>query len=253
MYKKRDTKRVLFLSDMHCGHRWGLTPPRWQTTTIQERFWDWFVKTVRAASPVDVLIVNGDAIDGRGDKNGSVEQITTDRLTQVEMAAEAIRTVDAKTIRIVAGTEYHVGPQEDFELALADRVGGKFSDVLSAEINGTRFSVRHKVGGSSIPHGRATSVMREYLWETYESELRDRDRADVIVRSHVHYFIHVRNSLGEMLITPCLQLGSNFGRRKCSGVSDVGIVYYDCFPGGDRCLTANLLQSPPALSRTEKL
>lgn len=22
-----DAKRVLFLSDMHCGHKWGLVPP----------------------------------------------------------------------------------------------------------------------------------------------------------------------------------------------------------------------------------
>lgn len=125
---------------------------------------------------VDLLVVNGDSIDGRGDKNGSVEQITTDRLVQVEMAAEAIRAVDAVAIRIVAGTEYHVGPKEDFEKALADRVDGEFTDRLAVEVNGTRFSVRHKVGGSSIPHGRATALLREHLWEVYESALRDRDR-----------------------------------------------------------------------------
>jgi hypothetical protein len=87
-------KRVLIMSDLHCGHRVGLTPPDWQYRPgvrskwrkIQQACWNWYANEIEEAGPFDVVIVNGDAIDGRGERSGGTELLTTDRHEQVEIA-----------------------------------------------------------------------------------------------------------------------------------------------------------------------
>ena len=76
-------KRVVALGDFHCGHRVGLTPPDFQWhapdsaahiwkkyTDIQDEAWGWYIGKVKALRPVDVLLVSGDCIDGRGERSG---------------------------------------------------------------------------------------------------------------------------------------------------------------------------------------
>lgn len=85
--------RLVIISDLHCGHRAGLTPPGWQTpleapdrlaayARQQRVMWSWYAATIAALQPIDVLVANGDAIDGRGSRSGGTELITTDLSAQ---------------------------------------------------------------------------------------------------------------------------------------------------------------------------
>ena len=78
-------KRIAVISDLHCGHVVGLTPPRWQSAVglvgekiaaMQKTLWDLYTEEMDAIKPIDVLIVNGDCIDGKGKRSGSTELIT---------------------------------------------------------------------------------------------------------------------------------------------------------------------------------
>ena len=73
------TKRVVVISEEHCGHLAGLTPPQWQVAykpksdtkrnkwaKLQRDLWGFYEKTIEELQPIDILINNGDAIDGRG-------------------------------------------------------------------------------------------------------------------------------------------------------------------------------------------
>ena len=64
-------KKVLALGDMHCGHVVGLTPPDWRCSRrkagdAQAALYDAFLEICKEAGKVDVCIVNGDCIDGKG-------------------------------------------------------------------------------------------------------------------------------------------------------------------------------------------
>ena len=65
-------KRVVVISDLHCGHRAGLTPPGWQYQEndqdlerakfgeIQRSIWNFFSEEINKLKPIDSCFVLGD-------------------------------------------------------------------------------------------------------------------------------------------------------------------------------------------------
>lgn len=244
-------KRALILSDLHSGHRVGLTPPKYQTAIpgnqyhrIQVETWEWYRQSVEALKPIDVLIVNGDAIDGKGARSEGVEQITGSISTQIDIAVECLKIADAKNVLVVAGTPYHTGSGEDAEQVIADKLSGSFHDHAKCKINGTIFSCKHKVGSSSIPHGKGTPIARERLWDLLWTEWDESDASNVIIRSHVHYFYFCGEPHWIGITTPALQgLGSRYGARQCSGVVHYGFLHFDCYEDGSYTWSPHLLRA----------
>jgi hypothetical protein len=236
-------KRVAIISDLHCGHRAGLTHPSyWYTegssTTrdnfakIQRGLWQWYAKAVSELQPVDLLVVNGDAIDGKAEKSGGSELITADRDEQVEIACEAIKLWNAKKIIIIEGTPYHTGKEESWESVLADKLGAMHWRAHEwVDVEGTIFDFRHKIGSSSIPHGRFTPSQRASLWNALWAERGIQPKANIIVRSHVHYFTAGQDSQRLSITTPALQTHSKFGSRECDGTNDIGFITFDIDKG----------------------
>ena len=228
------------IADLHCGHEVGLTPPLWQPrgrarfTPVRRELWNEYTRMIDAQKPIDILVVNGDAIDGKGQRSGGTEQITADRSEQAAMAIECIKYAEAETIVMTYGTPYHAGNEEDYEGIIAKELGCPIKSHAFIDINGLKFSIKHKIGGSSVPHGRATAMLREMLWDLIWSDNGEQPRDDVIIRSHVHYFMYVgdKNRLG--IVTPALQgLGSKYGARQCPGTVDFGIINFKIFDSGD--------------------
>ena len=231
-------KRVITCGDMHCGHKVGLTPPEWQYhpswKDAQAEMWRHWEDKLRALKPIDVLICNGDLIDGRGERSGSTELLEVSPLEQCQMAVRCIAEAEAKHVVLTYGTPYHAGQLMDFEDEIyrdvsADEIGGE----VWVDVEGVTFNVRHKVGGSVIPHGRHTQVERDRLWNILWNEHSGHPKADVILRSHVHYFAFSGGKDHISMTLPALQgLGSKFGVRQCSGTVDFGFVHWDCQQGG---------------------
>jgi len=238
MAKKRDFQRVVVISDQHAGHRVGLPPPKWQTATpgrkyyrIQIELWDEFIKIIDRLKPIDILMVNGDCIDGRGKRSGGTELITVNRLEQVEIAAFAINYCGAEKVVMTRGTPYHKGTKEEWENELAKKVGcKKIGDHEFYNINGVIFDVKHHVGSSTIPHGQYTPVARDRLWNLIWSEYKMQPKADILIRSHVHYHEGLSGIDWEAYTTPSLQgMGSKFGAKLCSQLVHWGLIWFDVF------------------------
>ena len=236
----RNFKRVLTIGDLHCGHRVGLTPPefdfaqendRWYR--IRREMWNAYRDAIDAIQPIDVMLVNGDAIDGKGEKSGGTELIEADRLKQCKMAESALLYPQADTVAMTYGTMYHVGTSEDLESVLAENMGATIGSHEWFKINGTTFDLKHKIGSSSIPHGRATPLAKDRLWNYIWSEFEEQPKADIIIRSHVHYFCAYLEDNFLAVTLPALQgQGSKFGARICSGTVHFGIVWFDCYDDG---------------------
>ena len=222
-------KTIVFIADTHCGSVYGLTPPEYYSQHyqhLQEEGWNWYTGLRKKWGAPDILIVNGDAIEGRQRKQGGAELITPDRNVQVEMAEECIKLWNAKKVFMTFGTGYHVSEQaEDFEYMLARKVGAKIEGRLFLQIEGMTFDIRHEVSTSIIPHGRATALLREVLWDLIKEANDTGPKVDVVVRSHAHYHLWVETPDKVAFITPCLQLArGRFGSRLCSGETHWGAI-----------------------------
>jgi hypothetical protein len=227
-----DRTRILVIGDSHSGHIAGLTPPKWQTNDKQATVWDWYSNTVKMLN-ADVLFCMGDMMEGKGWRSGGTELITIAWKEQIDMAGEVIEEAGCKTITMVYGTPYHVGTNDDFEDMLAQNVGATIKSHAFPICNGIQFDLKHKVGGSTIPHGRATPLQKAKLWnKMWHDHNEEQPRADIILRGHVHYHEYTGNSSGLAMTCPALQgWGSKFGQRQCEGIVDTGIVWFDIRPG----------------------
>ena len=179
--------------------------------------------------PVDLLLANGDLIDGRGERSGSSELIATDRVEQTDMAIECLRKWNAKHVLLTYGTAYHTGKIEDWEDRVAERLGAgaEIAGKQQVDVGGVVFNARHHIGSSAIPHGRATASARESLWNRLLAAEGQEAKADIILRSHVHYHSFCGGPGWLAMTLPALQgAGSKYGRR-CTGAVHWGITWFE--------------------------
>jgi len=232
-------KRLVIESDYHSGHWAGLTPPDWfqggKKGEHQKELWEFRQSVLKEIGKIDFLVVNGDAIDGKGTRSGGSELATSDRAEQCEMAAVCIDATSASEVGIIYGTPYHTGQDEDWEKVLASKCKTPVGFVSGQEFldyQGVIFDIKHKVGGSTIPHGRHTAVAKEKLWNMIWAEREGQPKCDVIIRSHVHYFAYCGGPDWLAMTTPAWQgHGSKYGVRQCSGTIDIGLLVFEIEDG----------------------
>jgi len=264
-------QRGVIISDLHCGHRAGLTPPAWQWrpgdedkygnkqhkwAEQQAHIWKWYRAEIKSLGRIDWLICNGDAIEGKGPRSGGTELITSDRSEQIDMAGECLSIVNAKTIRLTRGTPAHTGQEEDWEDQLAKHLNCKIGDHEWFDCNGLIFDCKHKIGGSSIPHGRATPLIRAGLWNMLWKAGKLQPEADVLVRSHVHYCFDCQGltPYKRYFITPAMQgFGSKFGAKECEGTVNVGFISFEITNQRKWKWHMHLLDLEFAAAKAEKL
>jgi hypothetical protein len=223
------------MGDLHSGHKVGLTPPKFwggsdPQSSLRATLWKEFAAKIQEIQPIDTVIVNGDCIDGRGERSGSTELITVSQIEQTRIAAEAINFVGAKNVLITRGTPYHTGKDEDYEDLVGDLTNAvTVSDQVWPSINGVVLDCKHHISGSGIPHGRATAIGKARLWNIVHNAFAEsQPKADVIVRSHVHYYQHIDGGDWMGFVLPALQgLGSKYGSKICEGLVHFGFVWLD--------------------------
>jgi len=237
--------KIAAIGDLHCGHRAGLTPPGWQLPIrgpnkrrnewgkLQHELWREYLHIIDSIGNVDLLLVNGDCIDGRGQASGSTELITPDVGAQVDMAIECIDQWNTPERVMSYGTAYHTGKYRDSEKDIARYFAATIQSHPFVKIGGITIDMKHKVGRSGIPHGRGTALSKERLWNT-QWYLRDGGQplADLILRSHVHYYTYIGEADWTAMILPPLQAaGTKYGARQCSNTIDWGIIEFDVEDG----------------------
>jgi len=212
--------------------------------------WNWYNAQMAALQPINTLIVNGDAIDGKSEKSGGTELITADRHVQVQIAAECIAAAHAKKVFIIKGTGYHVGTDEDWEEVLADKVSaGHVGNHEWFDAEGVVIDCRHQIGGSTIPHGRYTAMARQVLWNALWAEREMQPRADILIRSHRHFYAYCGEANWLAISTPALQGWTKYGSNIVEGTNDIGIISIDA-KGGSYNWQAHLLDMKFARAKT---
>jgi len=199
----------------------------------QRIIWDFFERNVNQYKPFDVAVLNGDLIDGKGRKSGGSELLTADRVKQALIAHQVFRHVEAPKVEIVAGTPFHSGDDEDWEsviasLFLADGVDCEFHGHGFFECNGRNLDIKHKVGNSTVHHGRFTPMQKEIdanvWWHLWDVE----PLADIAIRGHVHSHLQLEQDFKYGFVLPALcGLGDKYGSRQCAGRVEFGFLILD--------------------------
>jgi len=177
--------------------------------------------------PIDLLIANGDLIDGRGERSGSRECITLSRKEQGEIAVECLEVWKARRIICSYGTAYHTGKLEDFEEDIAKDLCGEIHSQPFIEIEGVTFDVKHKIGKAGVPHTQGTILAKERLWNT-QWWLNDEGQplADIVLRSHIHEYNYVGGEYWLAMTLPGLQGATIYGAREVSSTVGWGMVEF---------------------------
>lgn len=232
-------KKTIVLSDQHCGHRAGLTPPDYQWKgrwgEVQKELWDEHSELAVRIGPADVILLPGDLLDGKGEASGGTEIVRMSRTEQAEMAVKCVEPWMHEDTQVVAayGTSYHSGRSEDFEKIAVERLGGQVHSEPFIDVGGVVFGMKHFIGRSSIPHGRGTALLKDILWNEMWAIRDGQPFADVIIRGHVHHFfettmIGAGGKLIQGIIAPALQAAqTKYGGRIMSSTVDWGVVEYN--------------------------
>ena len=249
--------RIVILSDLHCGHQWAICHPNFETHSlddaakVRKQLWKWFDSEIAKLSPIDVLVVNGDAIDGDGYRNSGIEQLTTDRNKQSENAAAIIKHLKAKEIYLVKGTRAHTGLAEDFEETLAKLVKPiAIETELHLTKRGTVLNFKHKGSASANPHAMSPAMARAAVWDELKAVrgIKPGDKpADITIRSHIHTYYNLADEFTEIITTPALQYLSDYGARNFEGWTTVGFIVIDVYD--DHHITIPHLWRPKTLGK----
>jgi len=224
------------VADLHCGSRWGLFPPRWSNVrqNVGQRYlWRWWLwhvekwKEILGGKPLDLLVVNGDLIEGKQPRSRSTGLVTADLQEQAEIGALCLKPlVDAlrprKRVR-TTGTDYHEGPDNPLP-SVDEKFGFRVVDELNVNLERGVLQAQHNPGSCGAIY-KGTIIDREILWSVIAAALQKAPDATFIVRSHLHYFHMMQTHSKTFILTPCWQLQTRYARKnRYRWTPDVGAV-----------------------------
>lgn len=229
-------KRLLCLSDIHPGSTDGLLPPNFNSEdgrlvgqNIGQKYtwecWQHMIEWAAAKKP-DGIVINGDVVEGKQFKGHGGElclpRVIDQEQASIEILTPLFSACKPKKVYFVKGTFYHddeMGRSVDniahhFKTEKYEGLGiGRYArEVLDLNVEGVLCDFSH---GISVSGGlyRAVALDREMLWATLAEKMNQTPRADVIVRAHAHYFVHIEHSAKHGVILPAWQLQTSFMRK----------------------------------------
>lgn len=242
--RSTSSKNVGIISDMHVGSNMalysGYGPARISPDQVKLR--DWWSHCIDKIGHVNVLLLNGEPINGTNVKQGGFQNWSSDLNDQLGDAERLIKEWKYENFVMTRGSEYHTQQGwTNYEETLAAKLdatpySGMFHNATKQytdtkgrvllqetksydgisyadkrtdyyiffEIYGRLFNATHHIGFNRWFAYRTTAIAREmadmeFARGKYYGFNRD---LDVIIRSHVHYFVHVEYGNSHGFTTP---------------------------------------------------
>lgn len=205
--------------------------------------WEHLSEQAREFDP-DFVIVDGDCIEGPQRKTNGYE-LSLSSIADQKQAAIAIlqylkeRTPKAKWY-FTAGTAYHVGEWHEVEEEIAGELGGTPYDSVGTGKLCREVLWLHCGGGiyieatHHIPSSSAARMERERTLSLLASKdgWRGVQRADILIRSHIHHFQVLENVDQIVVTTPCMKLADRHSRKASPHlyIPDLGGLFIEVDP-----------------------
>jgi hypothetical protein len=205
---------VLFSPDLHCGSIVAPMPARVTYTDditgrditvlpsdFQKEVNRVFDQMVDKFEGVDIMVMNGDAVEGQQQLSNGRFTWTNDLNIQAEAAASMLKRVKAKQVFGTMGSKYHNGKEGCVDKVVTEKLGGRFGGDILINIGGVRCHFAHYIANAT--EYRTTALCKEIY--------RMENVADVVVRSHLHRSAYIKINGKQGYITPCFQGKTPFG------------------------------------------
>ena len=166
----------------------------------------------------DLLIVNGDLLDGEAPLDRGRTVKSPDLEIQMAAACEILRPVVAKTTWwLVKGTAYHETVTDAIGAVLGAKEwdgGGRSGQILDLRIRGFNINCSHHPEGGTGAIYKGTIMDRTILWATVGTVVSGLPRYDVIIRSHWHFFGNFQANGKTVTHVPCFQLQTPYAAKQ---------------------------------------
>lgn len=254
-----DKTAVIFWSDPHQNHKFGLCPPgvevygkdNWKLNPPQEHLWytwnicqDWVEKITAGYEKVGVSV--GDAIENDTKVRAQAELISLNPSNALAIAHQTldplVQTLDY--FFVIKGTPAHVGEDEWTEDELArdfDAVPDEDNHSpawrhLMAEFSGVKFDIAHHPSGNSNITRNYQAVATRLAYDVQEAYVMKWGEVPphYAIRGHLHRFGDSGIGLKTRgIILPGLQYKSHYLSRlgKDGDLPDTGMVVILCENG----------------------
>jgi hypothetical protein len=218
----KSSKSMVVFSDIHVGSKYSVCSEEpvlddggsYKPSKNQEKLLQGWMDCIdEITQKPTALIINGEPIDGSNNKSLGESCWSTSFGDQMNDSAELIKRIPYEKLYLVRGSGYHVTREStNFEKIFGKLVGAEtYKSVLgnetktdyeaTFEVFGKHIHFTHHVGYSGWWMYRTTPIARE-LVKMHFNHKANGFHTDLLVRSHVHYYVEVRfpNTIG--LTTP---------------------------------------------------
>jgi len=189
-------------------------------------------------------VINGEPFDGPNRRSNGRGQWTVNMAEQLRESEKLIKLIPGQETVFVQGTNYHVDEGgTSYEEILADKLKAKkyrtffepsfAEDFCQIRLNGKIFNITHHIGFARWAAYRTTAIAREMAALHFMKE--HLANPSILVRSHVHYFVHVEFTHTHGFTTPAWKYPDKFLYRGGMGgiFPDIGCVEVIIEPNGD--------------------
>ena len=244
MSRRQSSSRIYrlgIISDLHVFSRYGLVPPSFRpvaplpSATIHDYLWDVWADFVKRCPQLDVLLINGDIIEGESpSRRDAMDALSDDLNLQADAAVETLKPLcqKARHLWITRGTPYHEGRHFEIIERIALDLGAEewaprryTGYVLEGTFHGLRINATHHVTLGAIYRG--TIADRMALFAAAAESLGKAHEADIIIRSHSHMKFIGKSHGKWVVLTPAWKVVSPYAAKRmewyrASLLSDIG-------------------------------
>lgn len=251
--RSKSSKSILIASDMHVGSttavctespEMGEKETQHKPNALQrELLGAWINCKDELIQKPTLMVINGEPIDGDNFKQVGQQCWSTSMQDQIDDSAKLINMIPHDKLMFVRGSGYHVTRGgTPLEESMARQMnaepykafgGNGLTDYYAlVEMHGKLFNFTHHVGFNKWAAYRTTALAREMAGMVFERNKMG--KADVIVRSHVHYFVHIEFTHTHGFTTPAWKFpdGHLFRGGTAGTTPDVGMIEVIVEPNG---------------------
>jgi hypothetical protein len=239
------SKTLLALGDLHVGNEGAIMPEEIESDPanpgksrrhfaqgIQKTLIKKWYEMVDECPRPDVLLLNGDLIDGKNYKDSGLGVWTTDMHLQAAALADLVKMLKPRQIIATSGSPYHTDRNPNMDRIAVEKCGGTFKGgFASVNFDGLRVYAQHKVSVSKIWQYRTTSIARALVMATLNEP--EYGHYNILLKSHAHYFTYAGFSSSIGMVLPCWKAYDAFGDTNVEFANPaLGYVRFD-FDGKD--------------------
>jgi hypothetical protein len=226
-------KKVLAISDLHCGGMSGLLPPNYynadrdlylKQSRVQEFVFEYYRVMCKEIGRVDLVICNGDIVEGLNKHGKGKDVLITDMMVQCDIAKTVLSMIDCNHYIFTQGSNYHVNDNPSADEMICHEMNGDwygwFGDVM---VDNITINVQHETSFTKDPSNQFNSQQKDISL----LKLQGDDPADIYLRSHIHRFTYTGNSNSMTVTTPCWKGMDGFTSKKSQLRPDNGYVLFN--------------------------